>query len=75
MKCIVPGPVKTGRFMATLKGRHAHDLEMLKDKSRLERVALPQDISPLVDFLISPGSDFISGSVIKIDGGLFNQAM
>ena len=75
VNCIVPGPVKTGRFMATLKGRHAHDLEMLKDKSRLERVALPQDISPLVDFLISPGSDFISGSVIKIDGGLFNQAM
>ena len=75
VNCIVPGPVKTGRFMATLKGRHKHDLEMLKDKSRLERVALPQDVSPLVNFLISPESDFMSGSIIKIDGGLFNQSM
>lgn len=75
VNCIVPGPVKTGRFMATLKGRHQHDLEMLKDKSRLERVALPQDVSPLVNFLISPESDFMSGSIVKIDGGLFNQSM
>ncbi len=75
VNCIVPGPVKTGRFMATLKGRHAHDLEALKEKSRLERVATPQDVSPLVEFLLSPASDFISGSVIKIDGGLFNQSM
>jgi NAD(P)-dependent dehydrogenase (short-subunit alcohol dehydrogenase family) len=75
VNCIVPGPVKTGRFMATLKGRHAHDLEALKEKSRLERVAIPKDISPLVEFLLSPASDFISGSVIKIDGGLFNQSM
>jgi len=75
VNCIVPGPVKTGRFLATLKGRHSHDLEMLKNKSRLERVAIPEDISPLVKFLISSDSDFISGSVIKIDGGLFNQSM
>jgi len=75
VNCIIPGPVKTGRFMATLKGRHNHDLEMLKEKSRLERVALPEDISPTVKFLLSKDSDFISGSVIKIDGGLFNHSM
>lgn len=73
VNCIMPGPVKTGRFMATLKGRNPHDLENLRDKSRLERVALPKDISPVVEFLLSPASDFISGEVIKIDGALFNQ--
>ena len=73
VNCIMPGPVKTGRFMATLKGRNPHDLENLRDKSRLERVAQPQDISPVVEFLLSPASDFISGEVIKIDGALFNQ--
>ena len=71
--CIVPGPVKTGRFLATLKGRNPHDLKDLRDKSRLERVALPNDISPVVEFLLSPASDFISGSAIKVDGALFNQ--
>jgi len=73
VNCIMPGPVKTGRFMSTLKGRNPHDLEFLEAKSRLERVAEPSDISPVVGFLLSKASDFISGEVIKIDGALFNQ--
>ena len=75
VNCIMPGPVRTGRFMATLKGRNPHDLENLKTKSRLERVADPEDVAAVVEFLISPASDFISGEVIKIDGGLFNQSI
>jgi 3-oxoacyl-[acyl-carrier protein] reductase len=71
----MPGPVKTGRFMATLKGRNPHDLKNLETKGRLERVAESEDIAAVVDFLISPASDFISGEVIKIDGGLFNQSI
>ena len=43
--------------------------------TRLERVAEPKDVSSVVEFLLSPGSDFISGEVIKIDGGLFNQSI
>lgn len=73
VNCIMPGPVETGRFMSTLKGRNSHDLKNIKGKSRLERIAKPEDISPVVEFLISPASDFVSGQVIKIDGGLFNQ--
>jgi len=73
VNCIMPGPVKTGRFMSTLKGRNPHDLQFLEAKSRLERVANPADVSPVVNFLLSPASDFISGEVIKVDGALFNQ--
>jgi len=75
VNCIMPGPVRTGRFLATLKGRNPHDLKNLETKSRLERVAEPEDISSVVEFLLSPASDFISGEVIKIDGGLFNQSI
>lgn len=75
VNCIVPGPVRTGRFMATLKGRNPHDLKHLATKSRLERVADPEDISSVVEFLLSPAADFISGAVIKIDGGLVNQSI
>lgn len=75
VNCIMPGPVRTGRFMATLKGRNSHDLKNLKTKSRLERVADPKDVAAVVEFLISPASDFISGEVIKVDGGLFNQSI
>lgn len=75
VNCIMPGPVRTGRFMATLKGRNPHDLKNLETKTRLERVAEPADVASVVEFLLSPASDFISGEVIKVDGGLFNQSI
>jgi 3-oxoacyl-[acyl-carrier protein] reductase len=75
VNCIMPGPVRTERFKATLKGRNPHDLKHLETKGRLERVADPRDVSSVVEFLLSPSSDFISGEVIKIDGGLFNQSI
>lgn len=75
VNCIMPGPVRSGRFMATLKGRNPHDLKNLETKNRLERVADPDDVAAVVDFLMSPASDFISGEVIKVDGGLFNQSI
>lgn len=75
VNCIMPGPVRTRRFQATLKGRNPHDLKHLETKGRLERVADPSDISSVVEFLLSPQSDFISGEIIKIDGGLFNQSI
>ena len=75
VNCIMPGPVKTGRFMSTLKGRNKHDLEKINSTSKLDRVANPDDISPVVEFLFSDASDFISGELIRVDGGLFPQPM
>lgn len=75
VNCIMPGPVRTGRFMATVADRNPHDLEFLVAKSRLERVAETSDVSPVVGFLLSTASDFVSGEVIKIDGALFNQSI
>ena len=75
VNCIMPGPTRSGRFMATLKGRNPHDLKNLEEKNRLERIAEPEDIATVVDFLISPASDFISGAVIKVDGGMFNHSI
>jgi 3-oxoacyl-[acyl-carrier protein] reductase len=75
VNCIMPGPVKTGRFMSTLQGRNKHDLEKINSTSKLDRVANPDDISPVVEFLFSDASDFISGELIRVDGGLFPQPM
>jgi len=75
VNCLMPGPVKTGRFLSTLKGRNKHDLSNLDSNSRLERIASPKDISPVVEFLLSSASDFISGELIRVDGGLFPQPM
>lgn len=73
VNCLMLGPTKTGRFMSTLKGRNAHDLAALESTERLLRVGAPSDAAPVVEFLISQASDFISGQIIRVDGGLFAQ--
>jgi NAD(P)-dependent dehydrogenase (short-subunit alcohol dehydrogenase family) len=45
-------------------------LEMLKAKSPLGRMAEPKDIVGMCILLASAASDFISGQIIYIDGGL-----
>tara|TARA_Y100000591_G_scaffold81_1_gene74 strand:- start:2257 stop:3075 length:819 start_codon:yes stop_codon:yes gene_type:complete len=73
VNCIMPGPVRTERFLSTVKDRHKHDTQLLDNKEGLMRIAETEDICPVVEFLISSNSNFISGEVIKIDGGLFPQ--
>ena len=73
VNCLAPGPTSTGRFRATLKDRTPKDLESLTGTGRLERIAQPEDICKVIEFFLSPGSDFISGQVLRIDGGQFTS--
>ena len=69
VNCIAPSGVKTGRFMSTMKNRSKYDLSRLKNKKKLLSFAEPDDVSKVVYFLLSDLSSFISGQVIKVDGG------
>jgi 3-oxoacyl-[acyl-carrier protein] reductase len=69
VNCVAPGATNTGRFRATLKDRGGFDLERLKGKGRLERIAEPDDICSVIHFLLSPAAGFVSGQTIRIDGG------
>ncbi len=71
--CLMLGPVRTGRFQATLKGRSAHDLAAFNATGRLTRIAEPDDAADVMEFLVGPMSDYISGQVIRVDGGKFPQ--
>ena len=46
---------------------------MSKSDSILERPAFPEYISSVVKFLLSEDSKYISGQVIRIDGGQFTS--
>ena len=71
VNCIAPGAILTGRFKATIKNRSIEDQEKIlsEEKSILLNPAEPEYISSVVEFLLSDESKYISGQIIRVDGG------
>jgi len=67
MNAVSPGPVDTPilkDFLETLGERAAEDMRIM------DRPGTPQDIAPVVTFLLSPGSVWLRGVNIATDGGM-----
>ena len=66
---VAPGLVRT-RFSEALWKDEGMEQRMLQGIP-LQRIAEPGDIAGAVAFLASPNSDYISGDVIHVNGGLY----
>lgn len=62
---ISPGPTKTARFLATRET----DEKLREEGTSLVRYAAPQEIADAISFFAGPDSRFISGQVLRVDGG------
>ncbi|MCI8590561.1 MAG: 3-oxoacyl-[acyl-carrier-protein] reductase [Clostridiales bacterium] len=62
---VAPGFVETDMTAALSAGK-----DTLTQNIPLKRFAKPEEIAKLVCFLASPNADYITGEVIRIDGGL-----
>jgi 2-keto-3-deoxy-L-fuconate dehydrogenase len=71
--CIAPGTVDTPFVEAYLEKYHRHEKEKvrleLNERQPLGRLGNPTEIAQLALYICSPAADFMSGSVITIDGG------
>ena len=71
--CIAPGTVDTPFVEAYLEKYHRHEKEKvrteLNERQPLGRLGQPQEIANLALYICSPAADFMSGSVVTIDGG------
>jgi 3-oxoacyl-[acyl-carrier protein] reductase len=60
-----PGPVDTTLFRA---GKPQHVIEMIAGQNPNNRLAVPEDIGPLVAFIASPAAQWINGQNIRVNG-------
>jgi len=65
INAVSPGPTMSARFLAT----RATDPRMMGEGPSLDRYAQPSEIASVVAFLAGGRSGFISGQVLRVDGG------
>ncbi len=63
---IAPGDIVTPRFLASRQT----DPNRLVEGGTLDRYGRPLDIARTVEFLVSEGGSYITGQVIRVDGGI-----
>ncbi len=65
VNAIAPGPTVGGRFLATREVAQ----ELLERTEGLDRLGRPIDQAKVIEFLVSPLADWVSGQTIAVHGG------
>ena len=65
VNCIAPGDTRTGRFMGT----RAVDQNRMVEAGTLDRIATVDEVARVVEVFAGPLGAFVSGQVLRVDGG------
>lgn len=65
VNCLAPGETRTGRFLATRKIEQGR----LTESGTLDRVATVDEVARMVEVFAGPLGAFVSGQVVRVDGG------
>ncbi len=65
VNAIAPGDTRTERFLAT----RAVDPVRLAEEGTLDRIATVDEVARVVEFFAGPMGAFVSGQVVRVDGG------
>src|ERR1700726_1731195 len=68
--CIAPGVIATGRVMQTVIPGSSQSNRDRSELVALRRLGTVEDCARVVEFLATDLSDYVTGAVIPIDGGL-----
>lgn len=68
VNAIAPGIIETGMPAHIIRDRG----DRLLNEIPLQRWGTPQEVANVIEFLCGPGSTYITGQVINVDGGISN---
>ena len=68
--CIAPGVIATGRIMQTVIPGSIQSNRDRAELVALRRLGTVEDCARVVEFLATDLSDYVTGALIPIDGGL-----
>jgi NAD(P)-dependent dehydrogenase (short-subunit alcohol dehydrogenase family) len=73
VNCIAPGTVQSPFVEGYLQKYHAHEIDKMRvelaTRQPMGRLGMPEEIAAMVHYICSPEADFMTGSVVNIDGG------
>ena len=73
VNCIAPGTVQSPFVEGYLQKHHAHEIDKMRvelaARQPIGRLGTPEEIAATVHYICSPEADFMTGSVVTIDGG------
>ncbi len=73
VNCIAPGFIETDLNRKMWQSTELRD--WLKGSQANPRLGTPEDVAPLAVFLAGPGSSYITGQIIAVDGGYTTTAV
>ena len=73
VNCIAPGTVQSPFVEGYLQKYHAHEIDKMRvelaTRQPMGRLGKPEEIAAMVHYICSSEADFMTGSVVAIDGG------
>ncbi|WAC54285.1 SDR family NAD(P)-dependent oxidoreductase [Gordonia sp. SL306] len=69
VNAVAPGYIDTGMMRSGLESGTL-DEDRLLDRTPLRRFGLPEEIASATSFLVSADASFVTGTVLRVDGGI-----